>query len=312
MTATTTYKVSPLPRCRTTYSTSRGTMVQGTLEKFFTRSKLQQYRKKIDLIFTSPPFPLNLKKTYGNYQGAAYLQWLTDFAPLFREILKPRGSIVIELGNAWEPGKPTMSTLPIRALLGLQERGGFSLCQQFIYYNPAKLPSPAHWVNIKRIRVKDAFTHIWWMSPSENPKANNRKVLREYSPAMKNLLKSGTYNAGTRPSGHNISSTSFLRNNSGAIPSNVLIFSNTKSSDDYLKYCHEKHLPPNPSRMPEEIPEFFIKLLTKPHNLIFDPFAGSNTTGAVAERLKRRWLSIEPLREYVDGSFGRFINQKDE
>lgn len=306
MTATMTDKISPLPRCRTAYSTSRGSMVQGTLEKFFTHSKLQQYRKKIDLIFTSPPFPLNLKKAYGNYQGEDYLQWLTSFAPLFRELLKPNGSFVIEIGNAWEPGEPVMSTLPIRALLELQKRGNFFLCEQFIYYNPAKLPTPAQWVNIDRIRVKDSFTNIWWMSPSKHPKANNRNVLKEYSSAMRKLLSSGTYNDGLRPSGHTISPTSFLQNNNGAIPSNVLIFTNTKSTDRYLKYCREKHLPPHPSRMPEEIPEFFIKFLTNPRNLIFDPFAGSNTTGAVAERLKRRWLSIEPLQEYNEGSIGRF------
>ncbi|MGA8658793.1 MAG: DNA methyltransferase, partial [Chthoniobacterales bacterium] len=49
---------------------------------------------QVDLIFTSPPFPLNNKKKYGNEQGDAYVEWLAAFAPLFKKTLKPKGSIV--------------------------------------------------------------------------------------------------------------------------------------------------------------------------------------------------------------------------
>ena len=58
--------------------------------------------------------------------------------------------------------------------------------------------------------------------------------------------------------------------------------------------------------MPIEVPEFFINFLTEPRDLVLDPFAGSNTTGAAAERLRRRWVSIEPNDGYVEGSKGRF------
>ena len=71
----------------------------------------------------------------------------------------------MEMGNSWEPGKPVMSTLALKSLLAFLETGKFHLCQQFIWNNPARLPSPAQWVNVKRIRVKDAYTHLWWMSP---------------------------------------------------------------------------------------------------------------------------------------------------
>jgi DNA modification methylase len=37
-----------------------------------------------------------------------------------------------------------------------------------------------------------------------------------------------------------------------------------------------------------------------------DPFAGSNTTGAVAEKLQRRWLAIEASDAYVESSRLRF------
>ena len=60
--------------------------------------------------------------------------------------------------------------------------------------------------------------------------------------------------------------------------------------------------------MPMELSSFFIKFLTKPGDLVLDPFAGSNTTGAAAEHLHRRWISVEPNKEYVAGSKGRFLS----
>lgn len=281
-------------------------MILGAAEEVLHSKAANIYRGKVQLIFTSPPFLLNRKKKYGNLQGEEYVKWLASFAPVFRELLKPDGSIVMELGNAWEPGRPVMSTLALRALLAFLEEGQFYLCEQFICFNPARLPSPAQWVNVERIRVKDAYTHVWWMSPNESPKADNRRVLKPYSPAMLRLLASRKYNAGKRPSEHQIGAKSFLKNNNGAIPGNVLILTNTKATDDYQKYCRERGLPIHPSRMPQGLAEFFIKFLTVSRNLVLDPFAGSNTTGATAERLKRRWISIEPTADYVKGSRGRF------
>jgi hypothetical protein len=266
----------------------------------------KRYLGKVQLIFTSPPFPLNRKKRYGNEVGDEYVQWLADFASLFRDYLKDDGSIVMEVGNAWEPGSPVMSTLALESLLEFMKKGGLRLCQQFICYNPARLPSPAQWVNIERIRVKDAYTHVWWMSPTENPKADNRRVLKAYSESMKRLLKTQKYNAGNRPSQHKIGAKSFLTNHNGAIPPNVLTLSNTKSSDSYSKYCRERGLDFHPARMPIDLPDFFIRFLTEARDIVLDPFAGSNTTGAAAENLKRRWIAIEPNASYLAGSKGRF------
>lgn len=290
------------------YTTTLGTFYNGLAEDIINSPQFLELHDKVDLIFTSPPFPLNRKKKYGNIQGEAYITWLANFGSLFNNILKPNGSIVIEIGNSWESGSPTMSTLPLRSLLEFQTRGAFKLCQQFIYYNPARLPSPAQWVNVKRIRVKDSFTNIWWLSPSSNPKADNRNILIEYSDSMKLLLKRQKYNPGKRPSEHNIGKTSFLTNNNGAIPSNVITLANNHANTAYLKYCKEKDLQPHPARMPTGLPEFFIKFLTNEGDLVLDPFAGSNTTGSEAEKLGRRWISIEPNKDYVMGSIGRFQN----
>jgi DNA modification methylase len=289
-----------------TYRTARGFAVRAKAEDFLDSRLAARYRGRVQLIFTSPPFPLNRKKKYGNATGDEYLEWLAAFAPRFIEMLKPNGSIVVEMGNAWERGEPVMSTLALQALLKFLERGGLRLCQQFVAYNRARLPSPAPWVTIERIRVKDAFTHIWWMSPTARPKASNERVLKDYSPAMLDLLRTKKYNAGARPSQHHISQTSFLTRHRGAIPSNVIEYSNTGAFDPYQEYCRQHDLTAHPARMPVALAEFFVRMLTTSGEYVLDPFAGSNTTGAVAERLGRRWIAVEPDAGYLEGSRGRF------
>lgn len=290
------------------YDTDLGAMYQGSVEDFLGSSLGLALRGEVQLIFTSPPFPLNRKKRYGNKVGDEYLEWLGALASPLGDLLTETGSLVVELGNAWEPREPVMSTLALKALLKLLEAGGFKLCQQFVVHNPARLPSPAQWVNVERIRVKDAYTNVWWMSRTARPKADNRKVLTGYSPSMKKLLKRQKYNAGRRPSEHQIGERSFLTDNGGAIPPNVLTISNTVSTDDYRAYCNDNDLKLHPARMPPDLAEFFIQFLTDENDLVLDPFGGSNTTGAVAEQLKRQWVSIEPEAHYIAGSKGRFTN----
>lgn len=281
-------------------------MLHGKSDDLLSNGALSRFEGKVNLIFTSPPFPLNRKKRYGNETGESYSRWLCAFGPLFKKMLTPDGSIVIEMGNSWEPGMPVMSTLALRSLLDFQSENNLYLCQEFIWQNPAKLPSPAQWVNVERIRVKDSFTRLWWLSPSRKPKANNQRVLQEYSRAMKGLLKKGSYNAGKRPSEHNIGEASFLKNNGGAIPSNVLTYANTLNSEAYQTYCRENNLQLHPARMPIDLAKFFIKFLTEPGDIVLDPFGGSNTTGAAAEDLERFWISIEASKDYIEGSRGRF------
>jgi DNA modification methylase len=294
------------PPANVAYATQWGRMHLGKSNELLADGTLSRFEGKVNLIFTSPPFPLNRKKRYGNETGDSYIQWLCAFGPLFKKMLAPDGSIVIEMGNSWEPGTPFMSTLALRALLEFQSKNDLHLCQEFIWQNPAKLPSPAQWVNVERIRVKDSFTKLWWMSTNRTSKANNKRVLQDYSKAMKRLLKKGSYSAGKRPSEHDISETAFLRDNGGAIPSNVLTYANTHNGDAYQRFCRANKLQLHPARMPSELAKFFIKFLTEAGDIVLDPFGGSNTTGAAAEELERFWISIEASEEYIKGSRGRF------
>lgn len=288
------------------YMTKHGRMFHGMSNELLASDAMARFEGKVNLVFTSPPFPLNTKKKYGNETGDEFVRWLAAFGPLLKKMLAPNGSIVMEMGNSWVPGAPVMSTLALKSLLAFQEENGLHLCQEFIWNNPARLPSPAQWVNVERVRVKDSFTRLWWMSAVPKPKANNKNILQEYSPAMKGLLKRGSYNAGVRPSEHRIGEKSFLTDHGGAIPSNVLTISNTYNNDEYQVYCRDQKIQPHPARMPIDLAKFFIKFLTDTGDLVMDPFGGSNTTGAAAEELGRYWVSIEASEDYIQGSRGRF------
>jgi site-specific DNA-methyltransferase (cytosine-N4-specific) len=256
----------------------------------------------VSLALTSPPFALRRQKAYGNVSAAEYVDWFWPFAEEIHRVLKPDGSFVMELGSAWNPGSGTRSLYQYQLLIRLAER--FHLAQDFYWYNPCKLPTPAEWVTIRRTRVKDAVSIIWWLSKSTEPQADNRRVLVPYSRSMKRLLKDG-YKAAMRPSQHEIG-PHFQRDNGGAIPPNLLTIPNTRSNDEYLLACKAANVTIHPARFPPGLPEFFIRFLTEPGQTVLDPFAGSNVTGKAAELLGRRWISVEINGDYIAGSRLRF------
>lgn len=258
----------------------------------------------VDLIVTSPPFGLVRKKEYGNVDATEYLNWFRPFAAVFKQALKDSGSLVIDIGGSWVQGQPTRSLYHFKLLIMLCEEYGFHLAQEFYWLNPSKLPTPAEWVTVRRLRVKDAVNTIWWLSPTPWPKASNWRVLQPYSDSMEELLKNG-YNAKKRPSGHDISKK-FSMDNKGAIPPNLIVIPNTESNSYYLRYCKEHGIKPHPARFPADLPEYFIRMLTDPGDIVVDPFAGSCVTGEVCERLGRTWICGEIVEEYLEGALARF------
>jgi site-specific DNA-methyltransferase (cytosine-N4-specific) len=301
------------------YQSDLGTLIKGDSIKLLNDKLKEDLKGKVNLILTSPPFPLNNKKKYGNEKGEEYLKWFVEMAPIFSDLLTEDGSLVIEIGNSWEPERPVQSLLHLECLMGLVKHpdANLRLIQEFICYNPSKLPSPAQWVTVNRLRTVDSYTHIWWIAKSDFPKADNSKVLRPYSKSMLSLLKRQKYNSGKRPSEHNISEKGFLKDNGGSIshnffemepvdenrnvrlPHSVLSFSNTNSNDYFLTKCREKDITPHPARMSGGLVNFFIQFLTDQDDIVLDPFGGSNTTGYCAEKLKRKWLSFELDDGYI-------------
>lgn len=289
------------------YETTLGKIIQGDCLGFL-EDEVQD--GSVDLVMTSPPFGLVRKKDYGNVDADEYVDWFEPFGRSFKRILKPNGSLVIDIGGAWIKGQPTRSLYHFKLLIMLCEKVGFHLAQEFFWWNPSRLPTPAEWVTVRRVRVKDAINCVWWLCPTPYPKATNRRVLQPYSDSMKELLANG-YTARKRPSGHDISEK-FNIDNSAAIPPNLIAIANTESNSQYLNYCAEHSIKPHPARFPADLPEFFMRMLTDEDDLVIDPFGGSCVTGEVAERLERRWICIDVEEEYLRGAVGRLKTLKQD
>ena len=289
------------------HSTALGKIYQGNSLAYMHSHAGQN---SVDLILTSPPFGLVRKKSYGNEDADAYCDWFRPFAEGFKRVLKDDGSLVIDVGGAWKSGTPTRSLYHFKLLIMLCEEYGFHLAQEHYWWNPSKLPSPAEWVNVRRVRVKDAINCVWWLSKTPFPRANNKRILSPYSDSMRTLLKNG-YKAKMRPSGHDISSN-FSVDNGGSVPPNLLAIANTESNGAYQDYCRENNIEIHPARFPELLPEYFIRFLTNPGDMVLDPFGGSCITGMVAEALARKWACVELSSEYIRGGIGRFQGNVEE
>ena len=185
---------------------------------------------------TSPPFALLRKKTYGNEEQDQYVEWLGRFGAASYRVLKESGSFVLDLGGAYQRGKP--------------------------------------------VRSLYAVNTVWWFSRCAEPKADITRVLTPYSGRMKTLLKDPErfYRPKERPSGHDIAKA-FGKDNGSAIPSNLLQIPNTESNSAYLRLCKMLGRDSHPARFPSALPQFFIKFLTDPGDIVVDIFSGSNTTG---------------------------------
>jgi len=267
----------------------------------------------VDLVLTSPPFALQRKKKYGNVDQDEYVDWLLSFAVDIKRVLKETGSFVLDLGGAYCRERPVRSLYNYRVLIRMCDELGWNLAEEFFWFNPSKLPSPIEWVNKRKIRVKDAVNTVWWFSKTDFPKADVTKILVPYSERMKLLLRNSDkyYSPKKRPSGHEISYR-FSEDKGGAIPPNLLKIPNTESNSQYLRCCQTVGMSGHPARFPEGVPEFFIRFLTDPMDIVLDIFAGSNTTGAVAESLGRRWIAFEIDRTYLAASVFRFLNQAND
>jgi len=303
--------------------------ILGTIEPYYTTTLGAAYLSdslellktlpsdSVNLVITSPPYALHFKKEYGNVSKGDYVDWFIPFAVEIFRVLKDNGSFILNIGGSYNKGVPTRSVYHFKLLIELVEKYKFHLAQECFWFNPAKMPMPAEWVSVRRIRIRDSVEYVWWLSKTPWPKADNRAVLKKYSRDMERLSRRHI-NPTTRPSGHAIKLTFGNVEAGGSIPPNVLeaeipmdmlVFGNNAANDLYTLRCKEAGIKIHPARFPAALPEFFIRLLTAESDIVVDPFAGSNTSGAVAERLGRRWIAIEIVEEYLKASKFRFDPQ---
>lgn len=287
----------------TVFETEKGVALFGRAEDAVAYIEDQS----LQLIFTSPPYPLLRKKEYGNVSADEYVEWFLGIAKDWPKKLTKDGSLVINLADVWQPGTPTVSLYQERLILKLADELGFRLAQRYAWLNPSKMPAPAEWVTVRRVRVKPSLEQIYWLSMSDHPYADNRAVLRPYSDSMRKRLAGGGEKGALRPSGHLLKSGAFGQDHGGSIPDNLIVAANTESGGNYHRYCRDNGIKIHPASFPKALPEHFLRFLTREGDTVYDPFSGSLTMGEVAERLNRRWIASELHLDYLlGGAGGRF------
>jgi len=263
----------------------------------------------INLIFSSPPYALHRPKQYGNLTGSSYIQWLVNLGREWRRMLVSDGSLVLNFGHAWLPGQPCQSEYQERILIAFLDELKLHLAQRLTWFNPAKLPVTP-WVTQHRIRLNTADESILWFGKSPTPFASTRELLRPYSAEHKRRMAIGKVSRQGSPSGqwagkHSAGTNRFV-DCGGSIPKSVLVASNSRANDEYLRGCRDLGLPINGARMPEEMADMIIKLTTREGDVVLDSFAGSNVVGKKAEQLGRRWIASDASLSYLAGSALRF------
>ena len=251
----------------------------------------------VDLCVTSPPYDLTVPRAYGNEKGQAYIDWLLPFCREIRRLLKPTGSFVLNIGSSWNG--PEKKATQYRVLLELLDRVGFHLAQDCIWHNVKALPTGR--APTTHDRLVPSHEAVWWLSKTQYPKADTRQVVTAYRMVPNTGSQSNAPHIS--PSGH-MHRGANRADNGGALPRSVLMFGSVNGRIE--SRCPEEDVEQHPARFPEALPEFFTRFLTDPADLVLDPFAGSLTTGAVAERLGRRWLCIELDPKYIQGGRFRF------
>jgi site-specific DNA-methyltransferase (cytosine-N4-specific) len=290
----------------TLYTTSLGSFLWGHAEDVI--SSLD--RGSVNLVFTSPPYPLLRKKEYGNLNGEAYLNWLEDILGLHLEALAPHASLLVNLGEAYEQrGSPALSTYREELTIRARKNLGLSLFGKYYWHNPSKPPA-GHWVTHAKCRPKnDAEEILWFAKTGESPRFYGENALRPYGATMRKLLERGGDSRAKRPSGHGDSKNGFSVDRGGSWPGQVISLPNAASNGPYFSFCRDHGLPPHPARFPEKLAHLMVSTHSQKGDLLFDPFGGSGTMAEMAEALERRWVVGERDLNYSISSIGRFTKK---
>ncbi|MGH8159299.1 MAG: DNA-methyltransferase [Rhodanobacter sp.] len=288
------------------FSTKLGVAIWGDCVHTF-----RNVNEPIALCVTSPPYALARQRAYGNPSEAEYVDFIVRaLEPIVRHLM-PGGSLCLNLGqDIFIQGSPARSMVNERVLLALHDRLGLSLLDRLIWHNPSKPPGPTHWASKVRCHLNVAYEPIFWLAT--NPalvRADNRRVLEPHTEKHLRLIANGgeRRRAEYGDGAHTIREGSYRHATAGRIPRNVIARGNRCA--DTLQYRRDAaalRLPAHGAVMPLSIPDFLIRFLTEPGDLVVDPFGGTVKTGMAAERLGRRWMVTEQMIDYLRPAAERF------
>jgi site-specific DNA-methyltransferase (cytosine-N4-specific) len=271
----------------------------------------------ISLLFTSPPYPIMSGRGYGRFTDAEVVELIVRCATDWRRALKDDGSIVINTRDCWLPkaqtGGAVRSLFQEKLLLALCEDVRLFFADRFYWRNPSHLPD-SPWITVTKCRTTLDTEQLVWLSKTANPHADNRAVLVDAAPStiatyLRKARQASCNHVG--PSGHK----NLFEEQMGAvaagqtlkvIPRNLLEISNGDTHRAWTRQLKELGLPRHDAMFPVALAEHFIRFLTRPGELVYDPFAGSCTTGVAALKLGRQFLGSDRSLAHLLASALRF------
>ena len=237
----------------------------------------------VDLIFTSPPYADQRKKTYGGIHPDDYVEWFLPKTRQMLRVLKPTGTFVLNIKEKVVDGE--RSTYVMELILAMRKQG-WLWTEEFIWHK--KNCYPGKWPN----RFRDAWERLLQFNKNKKFSMYQEEVMVPMGDWTKTRLKNLSETDKTRDeskvgSGFGKNISNWLERDK-AYPTNVLHLATE---------CNNKN---HSAAFPEGLPEWFIKLFTRVGDIVMDPFMGSGTTNIVASRMRRNSIGIEIVKDYYE------------
>lgn len=269
----------------------------------------------LNLILTSPPYPV-VQRAYGRFDIKEWLAWMRDLAGRWKELLAADGTLAVNLMDVHAARSPNLDPYVERFALSCIDDHGLKLAGRLPWASPSKL-GHLEWTGKRKVRPRNVMEHILLFSTSDHPAWDATRLPARPAPArsaskIASDARRAEREAGSRlrPSGLDINLQAFGAQDAATrIADNLITAGGASGADAYSRRCRALGLPPHPARFPIEIPKRVILLTTDVGETVYDPMAGSNTTGMVASMLGRRWISSEPVLDYARSSELRFAER---
>jgi len=231
--------------------------------------------ESVDAIVTSPPYAEQRKSTYGGIPEKDYPAWTVAWMAEAWRVLKPNGSVLINIRPHIKSGQ--ISDYVLRTRLSLRE-AAWNECEELIWHkNGAPMGSLA--------RPRRSWESIHWFAKHGKPFCDPKAA---GSPSNRVGI------AGGRKGPHIRSNESDLKVGIARV-SDVVAISTRKNEND-------SDLNRHPAPFPVPLAEWCGKLICPPGGTILDPFSGSASTGVAAIRNGWDYIGIDAVAEYVDMS----------
>lgn len=281
------------------FSTDLGVALWGSC--FDTFASLNE---SVAVCITSPPYPLAKPRAYGNPSAQEWVDFVCRaLEPIVKRLL-PGGSIAVNLSNdIFEPGLPSRSLYRERFVIAMCDRFNLHKMDDMPWVNDSKAPGPYQWASRKRMQLNTGYEPVLvFCNDPLLSIADNRRVLQPHTEDHKRLIAGGGERRARSNSdgAYRVRVGAYGKPTPGRIPKNVLRYGTSCADQRRMRsLARAAGLPTHGASMPLALAMFLVQYLSRPGDLVVDPFGGTLTTAKACEELGRLWMTCEMMAEYL-------------